>query len=183
LQADVLQSEIRQTIGAFNFNADVPPSGVAGPTHTAEELNYDERSFSGTLHQLVSQEWSLGVLARFTQSELRTLHPQLPASLPEASHCETADLLQAAVFCLYNHPSGFFARAEGHWYHQKNSDYPSSDFYQADAFVGWRFPRRHGEVTFGVLNLNGTDYRLNPLNLHPELPRERVFVGQVTFTF
>jgi tetratricopeptide (TPR) repeat protein len=183
LQAASIQSRVRQTIGAFNFNADVPPSSPAGPTGTREHFNYDEQSLGASAQQLLSQEWSLGVSSQWTRSVLNTIHPDLPETLPEARHRESAQLLETAVFALYNHSSGFFGRAEGHWYRQKNSDYPTSDFYQVHLFLGWRFPRRHGDVTFGVLNLNDTDYHLNPLNLHPELARERTFVGRVTFTF
>jgi hypothetical protein len=182
LQADFLQSQIRQSIGAFNFSADVPPA-PAGPTTTHETLDYNERSLTFAAHQLVSDEWSFGALGSFTRSELKTLHPDLPGSLPEAIHNEVADLLHASIFALYNHSSGFFGRGEGHWYHQRNTDYPSSEFYQANLFVGWRFPRRHGEISLGVLDLNDSDYRLNPLNLHPEFARERTYVGRVNFTF
>jgi len=34
-----------------------------------------------------------------------------------------------------------------------------------------------------VANLLDQDYRLNPLNLHLELPRERMFVARLKFNF
>ena len=43
--------------------------------------------------------------------------------------------------------------------------------------------RQRGEVSFGVLNLFDTDYRLNPLTLYSELPRERTFVGRLKLNF
>ena len=52
-----------------------------------------------------------------------------------------------------------------------------------DAFIGYRFPRLHGEISFGVLNLTDQDYHLNPLTVFSELPRERVYVGRLRLSF
>jgi hypothetical protein len=60
---------------------------------------------------------------------------------------------------------------------------PGDDFYQVNLFAGYRFPRQHGDITFGLLNVNGTDYHLNPLNLYAELPRERVWSVQLRLSF
>jgi hypothetical protein len=46
-----------------------------------------------------------------------------------------------------------------------------------NAWAGWRMWRRRLEIRAGVLNITGQDYRLNPLNLTPDLPRERTFVA------
>jgi len=35
----------------------------------------------------------------------------------------------------------------------------------------------------GVLNLTDQDYRLNPLNLYPDLPRSRTFAASLQFNF
>jgi len=45
-------------------------------------------------------------------------------------------------------------------------------------FAGWRMRRQKGELSLGVLNLAGANYKLNPLNPYSELPRERVFVAR-----
>jgi len=50
-------------------------------------------------------------------------------------------------------------------------------------YLGYRFARRRVEILFGVLNLADQDYRLNPLTVYAELPRERVFMGRLNFTF
>jgi hypothetical protein len=39
------------------------------------------------------------------------------------------------------------------------------------------------DVAFGVLNLGGHDYSLNPLNVYNELPRSRVYLGRLRFSF
>jgi outer membrane receptor protein involved in Fe transport len=74
---------------------------------------------------------------------------------------------------------------ESLWTQQSNrgdsAGLPGDDFWQVNAFVGYRFPRRVAEVRVGVLNLTGQDYRLNPLNLTPDLPRHRTVM--VSFRF
>ena len=60
---------------------------------------------------------------------------------------------------------------------------PGDDFWQLNAFVGYRFPRRYAELSVGVLNLTDRDYRLNPLTLYAELPRERTAVVTLKINF
>ena len=61
-----------------------------------------------------------------------------------------------------------FARADATWYHQSNSGYtpalPGDDFVQENLYVGYRFLQRRAELMFGVLNLSGVNYNLNPLS-------------------
>ena len=59
----------------------------------------------------------------------------------------------------------------------------SDDFWQVNAFVGYRFPRRRAEIRLGLLNIADQDYRLNPLNLTAELPRERTLLASFRFSF
>ena len=60
---------------------------------------------------------------------------------------------------------------------------PGDDFVQDNLYVGYRFLRRHAEFMFGILNLSGQDYQLNPLNTYLELPRERSFIVRLNFVF
>ena len=84
-------------------------------------------------------------------------------------------------------PSGFFARAEGNWNRQDNAGYstdePGNNFWQCNVMTGWRFYRRHAEVTLGILNLMDKNYRLNPLNLYQEAPRDRTFYTEFKIQF
>ena len=93
-----------------------------------------------------------------------------------------ATRLDAAIL---NHPSGFFSQFDALWSSQssKGPDLPGDDFWQFNAHLGYRFPRRQAEVRISVLNLTGQDYRLNPLNLTSELPRQRTFLASVRFSF
>jgi outer membrane receptor protein involved in Fe transport len=60
---------------------------------------------------------------------------------------------------------------------------PGDDFVQLDLHAGYRFFRRKAELSVGILNLTGQDYRLNPLTTYSELPRERVFTARFSFRF
>ncbi len=121
-------------------------------------------------------------------------------------------LHELSLFALYNHPNGFFARAEGNWFRQdndtfsqslkfdaanqllderrvrslrntRNSGPPGDDFWQFNVVAGWRFLRNQCEVSFGFLNITGADYQLDPLNPYFELPRDRTFVVRAKFSF
>jgi hypothetical protein len=181
LEADFLDSDAPQVVGIFSkFGGfPLPPNPNAFPTNTPEHLHYQERSITASVNQLVSEQWAVGAQYRFTRSELEDIYPEASKSSSTA-----AELQQASLFAQFNHPSGFFARAEGHWFHQHNFGYtlpalPTSDFFQCNFFIGWRSPRNRFELSVGGLNLNDSDYHLNPLNLYPELPRERVGVVRV----
>ena len=193
VQVELLSSEVDRTIGVFDNNGvpfpPPPPPPISTPSKTSEHLDYDERSVTAALNQLVSDAWSFGAQYRFTQSKLHTVDPDIlnPALFPplraDFDHTERAEFHQATLFALFNDSSGFFARAESQWYHQDNFGYSpvlaSSDFWQHNVFIGYRLKRQLGEVTFGILNLADTDYHLNPLNLYAELPRERVFLARL----
>jgi tetratricopeptide (TPR) repeat protein len=183
IQVEVLNALVDQQQGVFNFNGFPPIS----PAATREILDYQETSVAATINQLLSDEWSLGGAYRYTETELHTYFPAVAPVNSSANRTESAGLHEAVMFLVFNHPSGFFARAENRWYHQDNSGYTpmlaSADFYQQNIFLGWRLKRQRGEVSFGLLNLSDQDYHLNPLTLYSELPRERTFVGRVKLNF
>jgi hypothetical protein len=88
---------------------------------------------------------------------------------------------------VFNHRSGFFSKIEALWTAQSNDGYAvdlaGDNFWQFNAFVGYRFPRRIAEVQVGVLNIGNQDYHLNPLTLYSELPRSRTFFASFKFNF
>jgi hypothetical protein len=100
---------------------------------------------------------------------------------------DAALLHRVDVFGDYNDPSGFFAQAQAHWYVQDNrrdsAGLADTDFWHFDVFAGWRLWQRRVEARAGILNLANQDYRLNPLNLAPELPRRRTFTASLRFNF
>ena len=114
--------------------------------------------------------------------------PDVPvAALPSANQNWRAGSPQTSGYVLFNHPSGLFARADATWYHQSNSGYtpalPGDDFVQENLYVGYRFRQRRAEPMFGVLNLSGVNYNLNPLSTYMELPRERTYIVRLNFIF
>jgi hypothetical protein len=91
------------------------------------------------------------------------------------------------LFAIFNHPCGFFGEGEALWYSQHNIGYagtePGDDFWQINIFGGYRFPRRRAALTLGLLNLTGQNYKLNPLNIYNELPRERTLAVRLDINF
>ena len=188
VQAELLKSEVNRQQGIFDFNGGSPPPPPVTPSATAQQLEYKEPSVTVTINQLLSDYWSVGAQYRFVRSTLHSVFPELPSTLaPGLDTTAQADLQQARLFLLMNHPSGFFSRFEALWYHQENSGYtpplPGDDFVQLNVMFGYRLRRQYGEISVGVLNLTDTDYNLNPLNAYTELPRERVFVARVKINF
>ena len=182
IQAQWLNSDVNRTIGALALANGTPPFV---PTSTEEQLRYRETSIGCNLHQLLGDFLVLGAGYTFNQARLHDLYPKV--SLPGFNSTQQADLHEVSGYVLFNHPSGFFARADATWYHQVNSGYtpalPGDDFVQENLYLGYRFLHRRAEVTLGILNLADQDYRLNPLSTYLELPRERTFVLRVNFIF
>ena len=129
----------------------------------------------------------MGIQYRFARAELDSRFPRIPNFLPESRRKDQADLQRLETFALFNHPSGFFARAESQWYWQHNAEASAAleddSFVQWNFFLGYRFPRQRATITLGILNVTDEDYRLNPLNVYTELPRERVFTARLLINF
>jgi Flp pilus assembly protein TadD len=185
IQVERLNSTVRRAIGVYSLNKGLAPFV---PASVQENLDYEENSLGASLNRLVGDSFVVGVNYKVDQAELHDVLAHVPvAALPTARRATSADLHQVGGYILFNHPSGFFARAEANWYRQSNSGYtpdlPGDSFWQENLFVGYRFLHRHAEVMLGVLNLSGQDYRLNPLTVYAELPREPTGIVQVKFEF
>jgi outer membrane receptor protein involved in Fe transport len=170
----------------FNF----PP--FVFPTSLRRRFDYEERSLTVALNQLVGREWSFGARYRLSHADLEDSYPELPADIPgsvgfAARRHRRALLRQFGLNTLYAHPAGFFGQLEALWLAQDNGGDDAAlkddDFWQFNVWAGYRFARRRAEVRLGVLNLTDRDYRLNPLNLTAELPRERTFYASLRFNF
>lgn len=185
LQFDRLEADAQRTIGLFSLNYGRIPFV---PGTTGEQLEYRENSFSATVNQLLGNLFVAGAGYHFTQADLQDDLPAVPTYVLRGAQQDTSAILQQITgYLQFNHPSGFFAEADVNWYHQSNAGYqsglPSSQFYQVNLFAGYRFFHRHAELLLGILNVNGTDYQLNPLTVYSELPRERSFVARFNFIF
>jgi Tfp pilus assembly protein PilF len=190
VSGEVLRSDLDRVQGVYGYpTADF----LAVPISTPQTLRYEERSARFVLNQLLSAEWAAGVAYQFTRSELEQNYPAIPTTVFRGAHTfDSADLHNVALQLLYNHPSGFFARAVANWYMQDSfrrvagdpePALPGDAFWQADFWVGYRLRRTRGEIALGILNATDTDYRLNPVNAHVEFPRERVYAAQLRLRF
>jgi len=91
------------------------------------------------------------------------------------------------LFVRFNYASGLFSQFDALWSQQSNRRYspdiPGDDFWQFNAYIGYRFLQRRAEFKLGLLNITDQDYRLNPLTLYSELPRERTLAASFKFYF
>ncbi len=191
ISGEILNSTVNRVDGTFDYY----PLEFIEPVTAGvrENLDYQEKSLLVTANQLLGREWSLGARYLLTQAVLNDNLPGVPISpsyitKPIVPSQRTEGLLQQlSLSAIYNHPYGFFAQEEALWYGQSNSGYtpgePGADFWQFNAFVGYRFPRRKAQVTLGLLNITDQNYNLNPLNLYNELPRSRTLVLSLQVNF
>jgi tetratricopeptide (TPR) repeat protein len=186
---EVLNSQVRRTVGAFELRPEEFEFAI--PSGLREHLDFRERSLLFTINQLIGDELSVGARYRLTNAKLKDDFVDVPDNIllfnfQPRQHVESV-LHQLGLFTLYNHPSGFFARFDAQWYSQSNQGYtpdiPGDDFWQFNAFAGYRFPRRKAELMVGLLNITDQDYRLNPLTIYNELPRERTITVRLRLNF
>jgi outer membrane receptor protein involved in Fe transport len=192
VSGELLNSKIDRTVGAFDYLSD--EQDFALPSGLRQHLNYREPSLLFTANQLVGNDWSFGARYRVIQAVLKYNYVDVPdglifgtpATFTPRQRSEGV-LNQLNLFGIFNSSCGFFAEGESVWYAQSNIGYsgtePGDDFWQFNAFAGYRFPRRHAEVMLGVLNLTDQNYKLNPLNLYNELPRERTLMVRLRINF
>jgi tetratricopeptide (TPR) repeat protein len=193
ITGQVVEQDVDRTLGVFDGYASgvFPRTPAFFPSGTAQRLAYREESILATLNQLVSRDWALGSSYRLTRSELRTTYPEIPVLLkPDADVEDEALLHELGLSLNWNSPSGLFARLEGNWYAQDLKDDPArgasregDDFWQSNAFVGYRFNRNLSEISAGLLNLNDQDYRLSPLSPYFDIARERTFLLRFRSSF
>jgi outer membrane receptor protein involved in Fe transport/Tfp pilus assembly protein PilF len=188
VSGELLNSDVRQTVGALGVLSGLD---LATPSEVQENLNYQEQSLLFTANQLVGRNWSFGAQYHLSQAVLNgniagATNLLIPPNFSPKQRLKGV-FNQVDLLAVYNHPSGFYAQSEAHWYAQNNSGYdpaePGDNFWQFNAFVGYRFPRRKAEVTLGLLNLTDQNYNLNPLNLYNELPRSRTLALRLQLSF
>ena len=179
LSGEWLESDLDRDFGIVDLT--IP--GSYSPGQTRESLDYRERSLLLSLHQLASPEWTVSAAYRVSYAELQREYPDIPAAIAtggfEARQDLTGLLHEARLAVVYNNAAGYFGSFEARWFGQHNTGYtperPGDDFWQFNLYAGYRFARRRAEIRLGLLNLGDRDYRLNPLNLVNELPRDRTF--------
>ncbi len=190
IEGDVLESDAERLVGTTIYTITGGP--LPPPTFGSlqQGVKYEERGINVALTQLISDEWSVGIRYRLSYGELKNSFPTLSPTIANTTGIPgeiNGTMHQVNTYLLYNLRCGFFARAEGNWYKQSlrgfNNTTPGDDFYQLNAYAGYRFAQRRAELRVGVLNILGQDYRLSPINLYNEISRDRTFTAMVKFTF
>ena len=183
---EILYSKADATVGVFTNSVFIPIPD--SPSSTRERLDFRERSLKFYLDQLLGEYFSFGGSYKLSQGDLNDQFPDIPpATVGYPGKAVRAFLHQVNLFARFNHSSGFFSQFDAVWSQQSNRGYspdiPGDDFWQLNAFVGYRFLQRRAEARIGLLNITDRDYRLNPLTLYSELPRERTLSASFKFYF
>jgi Tfp pilus assembly protein PilF len=184
--AEWLESDADRTRGVITNRSFIPVPNRPGST--AESLDFTDKSLVVSLTQLLGREWSVGSRYQLSRADLTDQFTDIsPAAAQSVNRDETALLHQLILYAGLNHRSGFFAQVQALWYNQHDTGYPPSmtdtDFWQFNAYAGYRFLNRAAEVKLGFLNLTDQDYLLNPLNLYYDLPRSRTLSVSLKFYF
>ncbi len=189
ISGEILDSKDDQENGIFAYD---PVSGnPPQPSTLDENLNYQEETLQFTANQLLARDWSLGLKYRLSHAVLNQSFPGVSDAViaPSVNFMPQtkATLNQLDLTAIYNHPSGFFVEGEALWYDQNNSGYggtePGDNFWQLNAFAGYRTPGRNVEVAIGLLNITDRSYNLNPLNIYNELPLTRTLAARLQINF
>jgi outer membrane receptor protein involved in Fe transport len=113
--------------------------------------------------------------------------PDTATGLDQLESDHRAVLHQLSLTANVHLRCGAFGQWESAWYRQHNSGYTTplagEDVWQHNVSIGYRFPRRHAELRVGLLNILDQDYRLNPLNLRGDLPRDRTVAVSFRINF
>ena len=187
LDGQLLNSDATRTVGMLTNSSLFGPIANS-PTSTRQSLDYQEKSLSLALNQLIGAGFSLGARYRLTHADLTSQFVDLAPTIPGVPNSDVSALLhQVWLYGIYNHRSGFFAQADAVWSLQENHGYsgtePGDNFWQVNLHAGYRFWDRRAELRLSLMNVTDQDYRLNPLTLYNELPRERALVVGFKFFF
>lgn len=193
LEWTLAKQEGDSRFGVFDDFRNLPLPSARGGPGLVQQLDYEERTLTATMNQLVAQRWSFGAAYRVTWSEFQGVTPDFLAFPGFSIQHRDSELHQLDLAANWNHESGLFVRADALWTRQENDGFPAprpgatgepgDDFWQLNAFVGYRFPRNRGELSVGLLNALDTDYQLEPLSPYLELPHERTLVVRCRLTF
>ena len=189
LQGELLKSEGTRTLGLLvNSDETVPIADTASSTR--QSLDFEEKSLSFGLNQLLGQEIALGSRYKVTHADLQTHSLDLAPTVTGAGvlNQDVQSLMhQVWLYAIYQHRCGFFSQFDTVWSKQSNDGYtpslPGEDIWQFNVSAGYRFLQRRAEVRVGLLNLTDEDYHLNPLTVYREMPRDRTLAVSFKLEF
>ena len=195
LAGQLLYSKLDELQGGFVFYGDQQATNLQPNSLGFNQAqNFHEKSLVFTVDQLLGKQWSVGASYRLSDAKLNLNYTQFnPATMPglEAPFQPQRNLNSVLntvnLHANWNHPSGLFALVTADWYHQNNSGFtpaePGDDFWQFNAYVGYRMLHRRVEFTVGLLNLFDQNYHLEPLNLGNETARGRTVFARLKISF
>jgi tetratricopeptide (TPR) repeat protein len=190
-QGEFLYSDGTRTVGLLtNDVTSGSPLTPDQPSGTPQKLSFQEKSALVAINQLVCRDLALGLTYKVTHADLNSQFTGIPSSafLLGSPNADVSALLnQLDLFAIYQCPCGFFAQFDALWSQQSNHGYspdlPGDNFWQFNLYAGYRLWQRRAEARLGLVNLTDKDYRLNPLTLYNELPRERMLTVSFKVNF
>jgi len=196
LSGELLYSKLNNLAGNFVFYGDQTSTNnfPTYPDGFNQTTDFHEQSLIFSVDQLLGKQWSAGAIYRLSRAKLGLNFTDIQAANLfvaeppfQASQNLNSVLNTVNLHANWNHPSGLFALFTADWYHQHNSGFtpgePGDDFWQCNAYAGWRLWKRRVEFTVGLLNLFDQNYSLEPLNLYNETARSRTFVTSLRISF
>ena len=192
IQGELLYSKMLKYQGSWIIDGDL---GEPYPTYLRNRIDYREWSVSAAIDQLVGKQWSVGAKYSLNRANLETSYIDInPADVIFNYYPgfymrrESASLLHTLnLHANWNHPWGWFSSFEANWYRQSNVGFssvlPGDDFWQFNAYAGYRFWHRRAELTVGLLNIGDQNYRLEPLSFYNEPARGRTFMTRLKISF
>jgi tetratricopeptide (TPR) repeat protein len=189
LQGELLKSDGTRTIGLLvNSDPLVPIADTASSTR--QSLEFEEKSLSFGLNQLLGQEIALGSRYKVTHADLQTRSLDIAPTVTGAGvlNQDVESLMhQVWLYAIYQHRCGFFSQLDAVWSKQSNDGYtpslPGENLWQFNASAGYRFLQRRAEIRVGLLNITDEDYHLNPLTVYREMPRDRTLAVSLKLEF
>jgi hypothetical protein len=183
LSGELLRSQADQMVGGFERDL----FGQGPAIQLDEQLRFQERSINASVHQLLGNYFTVGARYQLSDARLTSAFPDLDPSLPGISSTDRGVLQLISLNGSFQAPCGLFAGVDAQYWsqtlHNDLAGIPGDHFWQLNIEGGYRSPRRRMEVTLGLLNATGGDYRLYPINLYPDLPRSRTFFARLQLNF
>jgi Flp pilus assembly protein TadD len=194
LAGELLYSQLNNLAGGFIFDSDSPLNQPVSPNGFPQTVNFHEQSLVFTADQLLGKQWSAGAVYRLSQAKFDQNYSGMnPANFGiieapfQTSKNLTSTLNTVNLHANWNHPCGLFSIFTANWNHQSNSGFtpaePGDDFWQFNAYAGYRLWHRRVEFTVGLLNIFDQNYRLEPLNFQNETERSRTFMTRLRISF
>ena len=198
LSGQLLYSKLDELQGDFVALSASPLNFATYPLGLNQSQSYREATVRFAADQLLGKQWSAGVTYTLSDARLNLnyvdINPAILATDPlrnplgiQPNQTFDSVLNTVTLHANGNHPTGLFSMFDADWYHQNNSGFspaePGNDFWQFNAYAGYRMLHRRVEFTIGLLNLFDQNYSLEPLNLYNEMARNRTLLTRLRISF